>query len=89
MELDAESVEAEVDEYNRELYKIQKVFNLRLKKMQMEIEDRNREKKKRRRHDEDLGNPIKEEDKDEELHPPQAVKVCSGTMDSMHDFKVC
>ena len=47
MDLDAEAIEAEVDEYWRELYKIQKVFNNKLKKLQLEKDERDRERKKK------------------------------------------
>merc|ERR1711894_543702 len=40
LDLDAETVEAEVDEYNRDMYKVQKVFNTKVKKLQMEVEER-------------------------------------------------
>ncbi|XP_021341821.1 dynein heavy chain 12, axonemal-like isoform X1 [Mizuhopecten yessoensis] len=87
LDLDAEIVDAEVDDYNRELYKIQKVFSNRLKKLQIEVDDRNRDRKKRRRGAEESGEEIKPEDQDEVLHPPQAVGVCTNVMDSMRDFK--
>ena len=89
LELDAESVEGEVDEYNREIYKIQKVFNSRVKKLTMEVEDRNRERKKRRRYAEESGGEIADEDKDEIVHIPQAVNITNTVQDGMRDFKVC
>ena len=89
LELDAEAVEGEVDEYWREIYKIQKVFNIKVKKMQIEIDDRNRERKKRRRRQEedggDGGEPVEE---DEVLVPPQAVTVSNTVQTNMKDFKV-
>ena len=33
MDLDAEAIETEVDEYWRDLYKIQKLFNNKMKKL--------------------------------------------------------
>ena len=50
LELDAENIEAEVDDYYRELYKIQKLFNLKMKKMTVEREERERERQKRNKH---------------------------------------
>lgn len=88
LELDAENVEAEVDEYTRDLYKIQKVFNSKIKKMQMEIDERNREKKKKRRHAEESGDAAPE-DEDDALHIPQGANICSTVQDQMRDFKVC
>ena len=35
LDLDSEAIEAEVDEYCRELYKIQKFFNNKFKKVQV------------------------------------------------------
>lgn len=88
MDLDAEQVEAEVDEYTRDIYKVQKVFNSRLKKIQLEVDDRNRERKKRRRHAEENGQEVAPEDQDEVLVPPQGMEICTKVQDSMRDFKV-
>lgn len=67
MDLDAEQVEVEVDEYIRDIYKVQKVFNFRFKKLQLEVDDRNRERKKRRRYVEENGQEVVFEDQDEVL----------------------
>lgn len=67
MDLDAEQVEVEVDEYIRDIYKVQKVFNFRFKKLQLEVDDRNRERKKRRRYVEENGQEVVLEDQDEVL----------------------
>lgn len=88
MDLDAEHVEAEVDEYTRDIYKVQKVFNSRLKKLQLEVDDRNRERKKRRRHAEENGQEVAPEDQDEVLVPPQGMEICTKVQDSMREFKV-
>ena len=50
LELDAEQIDAEVDEYYRELYKIQKLFNLKMKRQVQEREERERERMKRNKH---------------------------------------
>ncbi|KAL5014779.1 hypothetical protein ScPMuIL_009049 [Solemya velum] len=86
LELDAENVDAEVDEYTRDIYKIQKVFNIKIKKMQMEIDERNREKKKKRRHAEEGGDAAPE-DEDDSLHIPQGANICKTVQDQMIDFK--
>ncbi|XP_041350374.1 dynein heavy chain 12, axonemal-like isoform X3 [Gigantopelta aegis] len=86
MELDSEAIEAEVDEYWRETYKIQKIFSQRVKKLMMEKDERDREKKRKRRQAEDSGEEVKE-DEDEELHVPQALNVCNTCMDNMKQFK--
>lgn len=88
MDLDAEQVEAEVDEYTRDIYKVQKVFNSRLKKLQLEVDDRNRERKKRRRHAEENGQEVAPEDQDEVLVQPQGMEICNKVQDSMREFKV-
>ena len=87
MELDSEAIEAEVDEYWRETYKIQKIFSQRVKKLMMEKDERDREKKRKRRQAEDSGEEVKE-DEDEELHVPQALTVCNTCMENMKQFKV-
>ena len=87
-DLDAEAIEAEVEEYWREIYKIQKVFNVKLKKLQAEREERERERKKKKRHTED-SEENKEEDKEEpEVTPPAALTICNTVQDQMKDFKV-
>ena len=50
LELDAEHIDAEVDEYYRELYKIQKLFNLKMKRLVQDREERERERLKRNKH---------------------------------------
>ena len=87
MELDAEAIEAEVDEYWRETYKIQKIFSQRVKKLMMEKDERDREKKRKRRQAEDSGQEVHEEE-EEELHIPQALNVCNSCMENMKQFKV-
>ncbi|KAK6177269.1 hypothetical protein SNE40_015399 [Patella caerulea] len=86
LDLNSEAIEGEVDEYWRELYKIQKIFNQKVKKMQMEKEERDRDKKKRKRHREE-GEEEEQEEEEEEFHMPQAIGVCNSVMDNMKDFK--
>ena len=88
LELDSEAIEAEVDEYTRELYKIQKIFNSKVKKLQIEKEERDREKKRKRRMAEEDGETVQEEE-DDDLQIPQAVNVCNTVMENMREFKVC
>ena len=87
LDLEAEAIEAEVDEYWREIYKIQKVFNQKVKKMQIEIDEINRERKKKRRMAEEDGHEG-EVEADEVLHLPAAVTVCNTVQDNMTEFKV-
>lgn len=88
LDLEAEAIEAEVDEYWREIYKIQKAFNQKLKKMQIEIDEVNRERKKKRRLAEEDGQATDDIEPDVELHPPAAVGVCNTVQDHMTEFKV-
>ncbi|CAH8538598.1 unnamed protein product [Heterobilharzia americana] len=46
--LSAEAIEAEVEEYWREIYKLQKIFTARVKKMRMELDEQRKSSKKRR-----------------------------------------
>ena len=88
LSLDSEAIEAEVDEYYRELYKIQKIFNNKVKKLQAEKEERDREKKKKKRHQETDGDGQKDEEADDEVHIPAALTVCNTVHGQIHDFKV-
>ncbi|XP_013387188.1 dynein heavy chain 12, axonemal, partial [Lingula anatina] len=88
LDLNSEAIEAEADEYFREIYKIQKVFNNKLKKMLAEKEERDREKKKRRRAQVEGEDGEKKEEEDEDkVVPPAAVKVCSIVQEEMKEFK--
>ena len=87
LDLDAEAIEGEVDEYWRELYKIQKLFNNKLKKLQAEREERERDRKKRKRHTDD-GSEAAKEEPEPEVTPPASLGVCNSVQDHMKDFKV-
>ena len=86
MDLDAESIEAEVDEYWRELYKIQKIFNKKLKNLVAERDERERDRKKRARHREEGAEP---EQPEPEVVPPASLTVCNVVQEGMTEFKVC
>nr|CAH8846959.1 unnamed protein product [Trichobilharzia regenti] len=47
--LNAEAIEAEVEDYWREIFKLQKIFTARVKKMRMELDARRKSRRKRRR----------------------------------------
>ena len=86
LDLEAEQIESEVDEYWRELYKIQKVFNSKLKRMQAERDERERERKKRqKRHTEEGG---EQEGPEPEVAPPASLNVCNICQEQMKEFKV-
>lgn len=83
--LDAEQIEGELDDYWRELYKVQKIFNQKLKKLQAEKEERDRErKKKRRQQSEEEEEEVQEE---AEIQPPAALLACNKVQDKMREFK--
>ena len=86
VDLEAETIEGEVDEYWRELYKIQKLFNNKMKRLQAEREERERDRKKRKKYTEgEEGGGDKPEP---EVTPPAALGVCNVVQDNMRDFKV-
>lgn len=84
LDLDAESVEGEVDEYWRELYKIHKIFNNKLKKLVAERDERERDRKKRRRHDDSA----EAEPPEPDVVPPASLGVCNTVQENMKEFKV-
>ncbi|XP_019624138.1 PREDICTED: dynein heavy chain 12, axonemal-like isoform X1 [Branchiostoma belcheri] len=74
-DLEAETVEAEVDEYQREIYKMQKVFNLKAKKDAIKKSDAESKTKKKA--------PGKKED---EITSP-SIEVCKTIQVGIRDFK--
>ncbi|XP_064633435.1 dynein axonemal heavy chain 12-like isoform X2 [Lineus longissimus] len=84
--LDSQAIEAEVDEYWRELYKIQKIFNNKFKKLMLEKEEKDREKKKKRRQMEDAGEEVGK-DEDDVIQTPASLTVCNQVQDGIKDFK--
>ena len=86
LDLNAESIEAEVDEYWRELYKIQKLFNNKLKKLVAERDERERDRKKRKRHTDDGGE--EKEPEEPEVTPPASLGVCNTVQENMKEFRV-
>ena len=87
LDLEAEQIEGEVDEYWRELYKIQKVFNNKLKKMQAERDERERDRKKRKRHTETTEGG-EADGPEAEVVPPASLNVCNICQEQMKEFKV-
>lgn len=78
--LNAEVIEAEVEEFSREVFKLQKVFNARLKKMRMDLDDKKRELKKRKRKNVEIA----EED---ETKPDDTIKIHLSIVDLPDDVK--
>lgn len=95
-DLSSDSIEAESDEYMKEIYKIQKTFNIRLKKLMAEREEKMRERaKKKRRKTEiqellegpDAAAAVKEEE-EPDLVTPAAIAVCTQVQEEIQEFKV-
>uniref|UniRef100_A0A5K3F991 DHC_N2 domain-containing protein n=1 Tax=Mesocestoides corti TaxID=53468 RepID=A0A5K3F991_MESCO len=88
--LDAEAVESEVEETWREMFRLQKVFDSRLKKMRMEADEKNRERKERqrRRATAEKGE-ADDEDDDEitEVKPPAAIDTVAFMLERLRKFK--
>ncbi|XP_059163826.1 dynein axonemal heavy chain 12-like isoform X1 [Physella acuta] len=88
LEQNAEAIESEVDEFYRDLFKTQKVFNQKVKKMQLEKEEMEREKKKKKRlQDEDGEAPSTEPEEEEALRIPEAINIINTTMEAIRQFK--
>ncbi|VDP43965.1 unnamed protein product [Schistosoma mattheei] len=100
--LNAEAIDAEVEEYWRELYKLQKFFAAKYKKMTMEADERNKARKKRRRlasidtgttapdvvTKEDVTTIVEQEDDEmEEVKPPAALNIIKDVQNEMKKFK--
>ncbi|VDK80564.1 unnamed protein product [Dibothriocephalus latus] len=80
--LDAEVIEAQVDEYWREIFRLQKVFTMRLKKMRMEAAERKQASRPRRRRE-----PDSEESETEEVKPPAALATITIVLERIRKFK--
>ena len=73
MDLNGESMEVEVDEFFREIYKTQKYFQQKQKKAEQEREKTEQKKK-----------PGEQDDKQEN----STVFICSRILEQVKDFKV-
>lgn len=94
-DLNSDILETESDEYMKEVYKIQKSFNSKLKKMMMEQEDRLREKAKKKRRKTELMELLEgpdttapKEEEEPKLVAPAAISVCTQVMQEIQSFKV-
>ncbi|KAH8876868.1 Dynein heavy chain 7, axonemal [Schistosoma japonicum] len=100
--LNAEAIEAEVDEYWRELYKLQKIFTAKVKKMNMELDERKKSRKRRRRmasvdtnttvtdveSKEDVISTVEQEDDEiDEVKPLAVLDVIKNVQDQIKQFK--
>ncbi|CAH8298254.1 unnamed protein product [Schistosoma turkestanicum] len=95
--LNAEAIDAEVEEYWRELYKLQKIFTAKFKKMTMEADERNKARKRKRRAStappdtetkEDGASVVEQEEEEmEEVKPPGALNIIEDVQNKIKDFK--
>lgn len=74
LELNGEIMEAELDEFSREIYKMSKLFQQKQKKIQQEL------KKTLHR--------TAEEKREEEIKTNPTLTMCSSVLEQMKDFKV-
>lgn len=74
LELDSESIEAETDEFYREMYKVSRLFQQKQKKIQ-------EERKKALQHE-------TAEEKAEETEANPTLTMCSSVLEQIKDFKV-
>jgi len=93
-DLDPDVLTVDVDDFIKEVYKVQKVFVTRLKKAKVQREERERERKKslRRRSTivTDMNDPTlvvlrKVED---EVQPAGSLVICEKVMAQLNEFKV-
>ncbi|KAF7258254.1 hypothetical protein EG68_04624 [Paragonimus skrjabini miyazakii] len=98
--LNAEAIEAEVEEYWREIFKLQKLFTARVKKMRMELDERRRNQRKRRRDDARVATEegadaeavaaaeaAAAEQEPEDVKPPAALDIIKKIQAQMKNFK--
>lgn len=96
-DLNADTISSELDDCVKELYKIQKTFSAKLKKMHAQRDEKEDERKRRKRRKSSVaaelnadGSPVGSS-KDEpipEVVPPAAIEVCITVLDQMNQFKV-
>ena len=95
-DLSSDAIEAESDEYTKEIYKIQKTFNIRLKKMLGEREEKMRERSKKKRRKTEIQELLEgpdaaavvKEDEEPDIVTPAAIAVCTQVQEEIQEFKV-
>lgn len=97
-DLSSDSIEAESDEYMKEIYKIQKTFNIRWKKLLAEREEKMREKVKKKRRKTEIQELLEgpdaaaaagvKEEEEPDLVTPAAITVCAQVQEEIQEFKV-
>lgn len=90
LELEAEKIENEVDEFAREIFKLQKIFTRDFKKKEQEQDERRRDRAKARQKALVMaeGQPIPEEEEEEDVKPPEALHLCNQNISDIKKFKV-
>ncbi|KAH9490581.1 Dynein heavy chain 12, axonemal [Bulinus truncatus] len=86
LDQNVEAITSEVEEYGREFFKAQKIFALRLKKMQMDYDDLEREVKKQQRADIAAGKESSVPDL-EPFKPPEILGVIDHMLAGVSEFK--
>lgn len=74
LELNGEIMEAELDEFSREIYKMSKLFQQKQKKIQQELKK--------------TSHRTAEEKREEEIKTNPTLTMCSSVLEQMKDFKV-
>ncbi|KAL3319620.1 hypothetical protein Ciccas_001703 [Cichlidogyrus casuarinus] len=86
--LNADEIEAEVEETWREVFKLQKQFQTRFKKMRMEQDERRRENKHKKHEEGALEEGKTEVMPDEEdVKPPMAINTIAKFQEQIKNFK--
>ncbi|KAI8782171.1 dynein heavy chain 12, axonemal, partial [Biomphalaria glabrata] len=86
LDQNVEAITSEVEEYGREFFKAQKIFALRVKKMQMDHDDQEREIKKQQRADIAAGKEPTVQDL-EPFKPPEILGVIDHMLAGVNEFK--
>lgn len=95
-DLSSDAIEAESDEYMKEIYKIQKSFNIRLKKLLAERDEKMRERAKKKRRKTEIQELLEgpeaaaavKEDEEPDIVTPAAITVCTQVQEEIQQFKV-
>ena len=95
LELNADSCLADVEDYIKEIFKVQKIFLTKLKKMQAHRDEKEEERKRRKNRKAAAGADAAPEGDQVDLNvpvpmvvPPAAVGVCTVVLEQMNQFKV-
>jgi len=91
LDLNADSCASDIDDYIKEVFKVQKIFNNKLKKMQAHRDEKEDERKRRKNRKSAVaegGTPVDLNVPIPLVVPPAAVEVCSVVLEQLNQFKV-